>query len=193
MGEVRSYSFANNPRRDNKIVFFIEKVLGGVLSDYWFQDAKVDDLLRLDGPYGTFCLRPDAKVSDLCLLATGTGIAPIKAILESLDADPEGHSFSSIKLFWGGRHQKDLFWRPRFENINVEFFPVLSRERLTPHHKRYVQDELLDNVAHLADTAVYACGSPSMVASAAEVLIASGLRRDRFFSDAFVSTSGAQE
>ena len=101
-GLRRSYSVANAPRKDGKISLQIRKVENGQMSQYWFNEAKVNDLLRMEGPLGTFCLRENAA-SNLILLATGTGIAPIKAILEKLCESPEHNTYSQIHLYWGGR------------------------------------------------------------------------------------------
>ena len=78
----RSYSIANHVT-DNLIELHIKKVINGEFSNYWFDEAKPDDLLRLKGPYGTFFLRESKK--DIIFLATGTGIAPVQSILDSLD------------------------------------------------------------------------------------------------------------
>jgi CDP-4-dehydro-6-deoxyglucose reductase, E3 len=72
-------------------------VADGAMSRYWFQQAKANDLLRLRGPLGTFFLRGQAG-KDLVLLATGTGIAPVKAILEGLLAQPADHQPRSVTV-----------------------------------------------------------------------------------------------
>jgi len=105
-GIRRSYSIANAPQDDGRITLHIRKVHGGEMSAYWFEHAKQNDLLRFEGPLGTFCLRETAA-SRLVLLATGTGIAPIKAILEELQVDPRACQFELIHLYWGGRHSSD--------------------------------------------------------------------------------------
>ena len=79
----------------------IRRVDGGAMSDYWFGAAKLNDLLRLHGPLGTFCLR-DVAGADLVFLATGTGIAPVKAMLEGLDM--QAAAPRSVTVYWGGRH-----------------------------------------------------------------------------------------
>ena len=83
-GIRRSYSIANGPTADKTLELQIRRVDSGAMSEYWFEKAKINDLLRIRGPLGTFCLR-DIRGKHVILLATGTGIAPIKAILEHLD------------------------------------------------------------------------------------------------------------
>ena len=111
-GLRRSYSVANAPRADGKVTLHIRRVEKGRLSRYWFDEAKENDLLRLEGPLGTFFLR-QSNQTDLVLLATGTGIAPIKAILEQLAANPKAHSYKKIHLYWGA-HRARYLLGPQF-------------------------------------------------------------------------------
>lgn len=187
-GIRRSYSVANAPREDGKLTLQIRKVPGGAMSRYWFNDAKVNDLLRLEGPLGTFCLRP-SKSSQLLLLATGTGIAPIRAILEQLAEAPLQSSYSQITVYWGGRTTKDIYWTPEYPALPLRFVPVLSRSPDSPATKRYVQDAAVADGIPWNDAVVYACGSEAMIGSARAKLIAEGLNPKSFYSDAFVSSS----
>jgi CDP-4-dehydro-6-deoxyglucose reductase len=122
-------------------------------------------------------------------LATGTGIAPVKAILEQMNDDNKGLLTKNIFLFFGGRFSEDLFWKPEFSNINVNFIPVLSRsEEGWDGSIGYVQDILLSKSINLSVAVVYACGSEKMINDSSKVLIQNGLSEDSFYSDAFVST-----
>lgn len=125
-GLRRSYSIANAPGAAGTLEFFIRRVDGGAMSAYWFGEAAVNDLLRIDGPRGSFYLRPVVE-RDLVLLATGTGIAPIKAMLESLALQAAGTLPRSVHLLWGGRSTADLFWQPGFATLPLQFTPALSR------------------------------------------------------------------
>jgi CDP-4-dehydro-6-deoxyglucose reductase, E3 len=183
----RSYSVANAPKDDGNISLHIRRVPSGTLSRYWFDEAKPNDLLRLEGPLGTFCLRP-SSMSHLILLATGTGIAPIRAQLEQLASDPTVNTYRSIHLYWGGRTESDMYWEPHFPLLPLSFTPVLSRSPGSTGAKGYVQDAILADGIPLDDSVVYACGSESMIASARKQLIAAGLSPKNFRSDAFVSS-----
>lgn len=187
-GLRRSYSIANAPRDDGKITLQIRKVPNGEMSRYWFDEAKSNDLLRFEGPLGTFCLRP-TLASQLVLLATGTGIAPIRAILEQLAAYPIKHSYSKIHVYWGGRTDKDIYWQPDYPRLSLRFVPVLSRSPQSAAKQGYVQDAVLSDGINLQDAVVYACGSESMIASARSKLSAAGLSPKAFYSDAFVSSN----
>ncbi|MBC54478.1 MAG: NAD(P)H-flavin reductase [Gammaproteobacteria bacterium] len=187
-GLRRSYSIANAPREDGKITLQIRKVEQGKMSQYWFEEAKANDLLRMEGPLGTFCMRKN-NASQLILLATGTGIAPIKAMLEQLATTPEANAYSHIHLYWGGRTEKDIYWRPCFESLPLTFTPVLSRTPDWQGRKGYVQQAVIDDGHNLSDAVVYACGSEAMIHSAHKQLVVAGLNNKHFYSDAFVSSN----
>lgn len=186
----RSYSVANAPSADGKLELHVREVPGGMLSAYWFGAAKAGDLLRLEGPKGTFFLRDVADL-DLVFLATGTGIAPVKAMLEGLAQRVEPGLPRSITVLWGGRTPQDLYWQPTMDGpAALEYVPVLSRADADWTGARgHVQDVLLQRAPDLARCVVYACGSEAMIENASSRLLSAGLSPRRFFSDAFVSSS----
>ncbi len=188
-GVRRSYSIANAPAVETHIELHIRQVPGGVMSTYWFEQAKVNDLLRLNGPLGTFFLREVGDI-DLTFLATGTGIAPVKAMLESLAQRNALPAPRSISVFWGGRVPRDIYWDPADTRLDHQFIPVLSRTSADWSGARgYVQQALLAQKREWGRTAVYACGSEAMIREARHQLVAAGLNERHFYSDAFVSST----
>lgn len=187
-GLRRSYSIANAPRGDGKITLQIRKVQNGQMSHYWFNEARINDLLRMEGPLGTFCLRK-TKASALIFLATGTGIAPVKAILEHMSAFPELNTYSQIRLYWGGRTEQDLYWDPEFPGLRINYEPVLSRAPEWQGRTGYVPQAVLTDGLNLEDAVVYACGSEAMIHDAHMQFTAAGLSENQFHSDAFVSSN----
>ncbi|MFM9993036.1 MAG: FAD-binding oxidoreductase [Burkholderiaceae bacterium] len=188
-GIRRSYSLANADTSNKILELHIRAVGGGVMSDYWFKQAKVNDLLRFNGPLGTFFLRNFAQLN-LVFLATGTGIAPVKAMLESLIGNAPAQSPKSVTVFWGGRTSIDLYFDAQVMPTSHRFVPVLSRAAADWIGARgYVQKALLDEYPDLANTIVYACGSDVMIRSAKASLLTAGLPEKHFFSDAFVSSA----
>jgi CDP-4-dehydro-6-deoxyglucose reductase len=189
-GIRRSYSLANASFADKLLELHIRAVEGGVMSDYWFNHAKPNDLLRLNGPLGTFFLR-DATSLDLVFLATGTGIAPVKALLESMPNIPAAQVPNSVTVLWGGRKPQDLYFDVSHVKVPHVYIPVLSRPSDGwTGMKGYVQDALLDLNPDLSNAAVYACGSEVMIQSARSRLVRAGLPANHFYSDAFVSSGG---
>lgn len=186
---TRSYSIANSSDHKNQLEFFIKKYTNGLMSEYFFKEAKINDLLRLEGPIGTFFLR-DSNYNNIVFLATGTGIAPIKSILEGLDKSHEQYQNKKMWIIVGARYQEDLFWKPNFKNLNVKYIPVLSRQDSDWNGATgYVQDIALKQHINLETTQVYACGSNDMINSAKELFFKNNLKESNFFSDAFVQTN----
>ena len=186
-GVNRSYSLASADNADGLLKFYIRRVEGGEFSDYWFSRAAANDLLRIDGPLGTFGLR-DSNVNTIVMLATGTGIAPIKAMLESMHLSSQDFSDKKVYLYWGGRTATDFFWDPNSLSIKVEYTAVLSDELLIGT-KQYVQNRVLSDGIDLSSAHVYACGSSQMVQDSKKLLVASGLKEENFFCDMFVATN----
>lgn len=188
-GIRRSYSLASAPTSDGLLELHVRAVPGGAMSDYWFNHASDNDLLRLRGPLGTFVLR-EVGGTDLVLLATGTGIAPVKAILESLPALEPAQSPRSTTVLWGGRVATDLYLDITTISGMHRFVPVLSRAGGEWTGARgHVQDVLLGLQPDLGNAAVYACGSDAMIHGARDALLRAGLPPQRFLSDAFVCSA----
>ena len=187
-GIRRSYSLANYSFEKKILELHIRAVENGAMSKYWFNIARPNDLLRIHGPLGTFFIRETLGV-DLIFLATGTGIAPVKAMLESIGHLPLHRRPNSVTVLWGGRHQHDFYM-----DLNVLFeyctyFAVKSRaDESWAGATGYVQDVLFDVKSDLKNASVYACGSNAMIRSAQVRLVEAGLMPKNFYSDAFVSS-----
>ena len=186
---TRSYSIANFPNQKNQLEFYIKNYENGLMSEYFFSEAKINDLLRLEGPLGTFFIR-ESSVKNVIFLATGTGIAPIKAILEGLDKRREQYENKNLWLIVGARYKEDFLWEPNLKNLRIDYIPVLSRqEKDWNGAKGYVQDVVISSKIDLEDSQVYACGSNNMINSAKELFLKNNLKETNFFSDAFVQTN----
>ena len=186
-GHKRSYSISHSEYRENQLKLFIRNYEGGLFSNYWFCEAMPNDLLRVEGPLGTFFYRHNEECTDIILLATGTGIAPVKAILEQLQASSELLVNKKVWLLWGGRKKEDLFWQPDFTFAHFEYIPVLTREDDWQGAKGYVQEIALQQPIHWQKAQVYACGSELMIQSAQKLLTQQGLKDENFFADAFIA------
>lgn len=187
-GVRRSYSIANALRADSKLELHVRAVTNGQMSQYWFNEAKANDLLRLEGPHGTFCFHPKVE-KNIIFLATGTGIAPIKSILEEFSNNAELVQKKNIYIYWGGRTITDLYWQPDYADLNVAFRPTLSRAQSDWEGRQgYVQDAVIADAIDLQDSVIYACGSDTMIHAAKKLLVTLGLKLNNFYSDAFVSS-----
>ncbi|HEV2700308.1 MAG TPA: 2Fe-2S iron-sulfur cluster-binding protein [Steroidobacteraceae bacterium] len=188
-GLRRSYSLASAGPADQGLELHVRAVEGGAMSALWFGQARINDLLRLQGPRGTFFLR-DVADRNLIFLATGTGIAPVKAMLEALVMLAPGTGPASVTLLWGGRVLTDLYLDIGRMAAIHRYIPVLSRADATWEGARgHVQDVLLGERPDLGNAVVYACGSDAMIHDARRALARAGLPQRRFHSDAFVCSA----
>ncbi len=207
-GARRSYSIATAPHADEQVQLHIRHMPGGVFTDLLFgarsgqgtPALKERDILRLEGPLGTFFLRED-NPRPIVLLASGTGFAPIKAIAEHifhkrLNRDEGDRPARPVLLYWGCRAKKDLYLDalPRqwaAEQPNFSYVPVLSDatpEDAWSGRTGFVHRAVMQDLPDLSGHQVYACGAPIMVDSARRDFVAKcGLPEDQFFADAFTS------
>lgn len=191
-GARRSYSMANAPHRGPGIELHIRHMPGGKFTDHVFGSMKEKEILRVEGPYGSFFLREDSD-KPIILLASGTGFAPIKALIEHLQ-----HTASTrpITLYWGGRRPADLYmddWVQEQLNTmpTLRYVPVVSDARAEDHwdgRTGFVHHAVLQDFADLSGYQVYACGAPIMIESARkDFSLQAQLPADEFFADAFTS------
>ena len=153
---------------------------------------KERELLRIIGPHGSFFLREDSD-KPIVLLASGTGFAPVKALIEQLQ---KTGSTRPVVLYWGGRRPRDLYmdgWvQEHLEHLpQLRYVPVVSHalpEDGWSGRTGFVHQAVLDDFADLSDCQVYACGSPIVVESARDSYSAQrGLPPEEFYADAFTS------
>ncbi len=189
-GKRRAFSIANAPHNDERIQLHVRLIKGGRFTQKVFGELKVGDILRIEGPHGSFYLREESE-RPIILLATGTGFGPIKGILEH--AFTEGVS-RPITLYWGARQVEDLYqealprkWAAHYSNFT--FVPVLSQasdaDLANGYRRGYVQEAVLADYQDLSPFEVYACGMPEMVLDARRKLVARGLESEHCYSDAF--------
>ena len=187
-GKRRSLSMANAPHDDALLQLHLRNY-GGPFSDQVFHRMKEKDILRFEGPLGTFFLREDSD-KPIILLASGTGFAPIKAIVEPA-------LFKGIKrrmtLYWGGRARSDLYMNALAEawqrEHGIRYIPVLSEARPEDHwsgRAGFVHRAVMEDYPDLSGHQVYACGAPAMVEAAHRDFTSHcKLPDEEFYSDAF--------
>lgn len=188
-GKKRSYSLANAPHDDALLQLHIRHVPGGLFTDQVFSTMKVRDILRFNGPHGTFYLREDSK-KPMILLAGGTGFAPIKAIVEHAIAE---QCERPMFIYWGAKARVDLYqnalpeqWAA--EHGSIKYVPVLSEPATGDEwagRTGFVHQAVLADFADLSGYQVYACGAPVMIEAAKRDFMARGLPEEEFFADAF--------
>jgi 3-phenylpropionate/trans-cinnamate dioxygenase ferredoxin reductase subunit len=185
----RSYSFATAVQPNAQVTFFVRRVPGGVFSNHVNDATLTGQGITVEGPMGDFWLRPGT--GPLLLVAGGSGLAPILALLE--DALAQGVT-RPVTLLFGARQQQDLYGQAQIAAIardwpaGLQFVPVLSAE---PEGSDWqgARGMVAERVArHIApDTQAYLCGPPPMVDAVAAVLQQHGVARGDIHADRFTT------
>jgi len=186
-GSRRSFSMGNAPHDDELIQLHVRHVAGGQFTDHVFGKMKERDILRLEGPLGTFFLREDSA-KPIVLVASGTGFAPIKSIIE--------HALHKavtrpMVLYWGGRRPKDLYMDALARQWPIEYVPVISDalpEDNWSGRTGFVHRAVMQDFPDLSGHQVYACGVPVMVdAAKRDFTQQCRLPEEEFFADSFTT------
>jgi len=199
-GQRRSFSIANAPHDASHIELHVRRIEGGKFTGHVFETMKEKDILRFEGPLGTFWLREDSQ-RPIVMVAGGTGFAPIKGIIE--------HAIEiglkrPITLYWGARDRAGLYldelarsWEGALPGLR--YIPVLSdaqndegSDGAWRGRRGLVHQAVLDDFGDLSAHEVYACGAPAMIDAAREDFRKKrGLPEDAFFADAFTFATAA--
>ena len=197
-GQRRAYSIANVPTQDGPLELHIRHLPGGLFTDFVFgvneTVLKEKDILRFEGPLGSFFLREDSQ-KPIIFVAAGTGFAPIKAIIEQIQIKKIDRS---IQLYWGGRRPADLYMNTLCQSWaadmpNFTYIPVISDalpEDLWSGRAGFVHQAVMTDHPDMRGFQVYACGAPVMVnAARQDFSLNCHLPDDEFFADSFTSAA----
>ncbi|WP_226344342.1 benzoate 1,2-dioxygenase electron transfer component BenC [Agilicoccus flavus] len=188
--ETRSYSFSNAPD-DEALTFLIKVTPGGAMSTYLQERAAVGDEVTFTGPNGSFFLRESPR--PLVLLAGGTGLAPILAILRRLVA--EG-SERSIRLVYGATTDDDVIELDTLAGLaeqlpNMTWDYCVADKNTTATNQGYVTALFTDEHLHAGDAAVYLCGPPPMVEAVRSHLASGDVEPAGFYYEKFALSGTA--
>jgi CDP-4-dehydro-6-deoxyglucose reductase, E3 len=190
-GSRRSFSMANAPHDAELLQLHVRHVAGGQFTDHVFGKMKEREILRFEGPLGTFFLREDSD-KPVVFVASGTGFAPIKSIIE--EALKKGVS-RPMTLYWGGRRPRDLYMNALAQSWADEgrltYVPVVSDalpEDNWQGRTGFVHRAVMQDFPDLSGNQVYACGVPVMVDAARnDFTAACRLPEDEFYADSFTT------
>jgi len=197
-GSRRSYSMACARAEDHRVRLHVRHMPGGLFTSRVFGEGaeplKPREILRIEGPLGSFFLDPD-DVRPIVFLASGTGFAPIQAMIEGMLARGDTRPAT---LYWGGRPPADLYrqdmalgWQDQLPGFR--FVPVLSEAVAGDGwtgRTGLVHQAVMEDLPDLSGHQVYACGAPVMVEAARRDFVKScGLQPDAFHADAFTSVA----
>ena len=189
----RYYTPATLPGPDGSFELHVRLVPGGPVSTALVQAVQPGDVLRASSPIGTHLTLAPASPADIVLLAGGTGLAPMKALLHQLAAagDPR-----RAHLFWGATHQRELYDRSAMcalaEHVpGLRFVPCVSDEPAGPGVQSGTVVEVALRHGRWTDDDVYVCGSPEMVRATVDALARAGTPAHRLHVEEFGSKETA--
>lgn len=188
-GRRRAFSLANAPHDDEVLQLHVRRVPGGVFTEQVFTSMKEKDILRLNGPHGSFHLEEDCD-RPVIFVAGGTGFAPVKAIIEyALHSRID----RPMVIYWGSRDRAGLYldalaraWAA--QHPHIRYVPVLSHastQDAWAGRTGLVHEAVLADFPSLAGYQVYVCGAPAMIDAARRDFLARGLPEEEFLADAF--------
>ncbi len=186
-GRHRSFSIANAPHNDDFLELHVRLVEGGQFTSRVFNTMQPKDLLRIEGPHGSFFYREDTR-DEILMIAGGTGFAPLKGIIEHILSEQDTRP---IYLYWGVRTEGDLYMRDLAEQCaaehdNIHFVPVLSEADDSWNGRTgYVHDAVLSDFDDLSIFDIYACGPPAMIKAAESSFQDKGMKKEQFYYDSF--------
>jgi CDP-4-dehydro-6-deoxyglucose reductase len=189
-GKRRAFSIASCPTLENEIELHIRHVEGGDFTGWVFDELKVRDILRFEGPLGNFFVRNDRPERPMIMMGGGTGFAPLKSMIENLleHDDPR-----EIHLFWGARNAAELYmnelprrWADSHEHIH--YHRAVSEpdgSEGADTFSGFVHEAVAARFPDLSGFDVYMSGPPAMIEAAKPVFFELGLPEDRLYYDSF--------
>jgi NAD(P)H-flavin reductase len=179
----RAYSVASI--NEDELIEITFKVCGEFTN--YLNTLKEGDKLICQGPFGHFTLDKN-KNKKLVLVATGTGITPIRSILRDLYLNKKMKEFEKITLIYGSRYLKTLNYHEEFVTMNIEYdnfeyIPILSREEEWKGKKGHVQSVVKENIDK--ETSYYICGLSVMAKEVKEILIENNIQKENIIVEGF--------
>jgi len=189
-GKRRAFSIASPPQLEDEIELHVRHVDGGDFTGWVFDQLKERDILRIEGPLGTFFIRHDNTDRPMILMAGGTGFAPLKSMVEDLLSH---HDRRPLHLFWGVRNQAELYlhelalqWAE--QNDHIQFSTAFSApdgdDEQDSFHG-FVHDAVLQQHRDLSGFDIYMSGPPAMIDAGRAAFLDNGAERQRIFFDSF--------
>ena len=185
---TRAYSIASAPDESNRFALCLNRVQDGFMSNF-LCDMQEGAEIACQGPFGNFILRPPMR--DTILIATGTGIAPFRGMLQWLFEEESRHQGRRVWLMFGSRYEKDIYYHQEFLTLaarhdNFHYLPTLSRGGGTWKGLRgYVQEHVPGIVGGRTDMHAYICGLKKMITANRDLLKGLGWDRKSIIYEAY--------
>jgi ferredoxin-NADP reductase len=193
----RSYSIASPPEEQPLVTLTVERLDDGEVSPYLTEELRVGDQLELRGPIGGYFVWEASMGGPLLLVAGGSGIVPLMAMLRHRAA--VGSSVPT-RLLYSSRSYEDIIYRDELTRLvksssRLEVVHTLTRAQPPgwTGYQRRIDADMLREVAWPADQGplVYICGPTPFVETAAASLVTLGHEPGRVKTERFGPTGGA--
>ena len=181
----RSYSLASYPDLDY-LELAVDTAPMGVGSRFLLS-LKAGDEVEILGPLGRFTVQDSTK--NKTFLGTGCGVVPLRSQIHDLLKNREFKE--RVELQWGMRHERDVFWKPEFEQLekefpNFHFDLVLSKPGADwAGCKGHLQDCLIKHGLDLSGWEAYLCGNSEMINDMADRLVSNGVKSEEVYQEKF--------
>jgi len=186
----RAFSIASPPQLEDEIELHIRHVDGGDFTGWVFDELQARDILRLEGPLGTFFVRHDNNDRPMIFVGGGTGFAPLKSMIEDLLSHNDQRP---LHLFWGVRKQSELYMHERAmqwarENSHIQYTTALSDPQQgsdSESFNGFVHEAVLEDYKDLSGFDIYMSGPPAMIDAGRAAFIENGAEQRRIYFDSF--------
>ena len=159
---------------------------GGVGSKY-FESLKIDDKVSILGPFGIFTYKKEDDVENVLFLATGSGISAVRCMIEEAVKDTN----KKLNLYFGLRHENDIFWKDLFEKIksenpNFNFKQILSQPtEKFEGLKGHITDFFVQDFSNLSKCSAYICGNNGMIEESVKILTTQNCPKEKIYTEKF--------
>ncbi|UGT42021.1 FAD-binding oxidoreductase [Nocardia yamanashiensis] len=191
----RYYSPANAPRPDGTFDLHVQVVDGGEVSATFARQVRPGDRIRLGAPVGTAFVIPSDAVDNLLLIAGGSGLAPLRALVDRIERESRRGAVPRVQLLHGVRTSWNLYDHEALtaltENPWFAYTPVVSEDPGF-HGVQGTVGAVAARGRELSGTTALVCGSPAMVAATVSALTGAGMPRHAIRFETFGQAPAAE-
>lgn len=183
---LNCYSVATGDEK--KFGLLIDTKPGGVGSKF-FENVKVADKITYMGPFGSFYFHPEDNSKNILLLGTGSGIAPLRCLVDDLIL--KKNIPTQVSLYFGLRYTQDIFWHDYFQKIasehpNFKYRMVISQpDESWEGDSGHITDFVKKDFPDVSDSSAYLCGNKHMIDEASTLLISLNCPKDRIYCEKY--------
>lgn len=185
---MRSYSIANIPTQEGFIELHVKIYPGGSMGQWLVNAATKDTAVKLRGPFGRcFYYNPDQLAFDMLLAGTGTGLAPLVAIIKSaLSQNHQGR----ITLVHGGLTDEDIYYQEELDMLSAVFSSFIYDPCVLQSQGGYpeasVEKRALFHLNRPKESRVYVCGPKETTNKLKKQIFLAGVPSQAILSDVFL-------